>query len=109
MDEGRPRQLADELRERPLDGREQLEEVREARDRVVARQELREDVAAADGAREDDALLAPPPPSAPGATRRVRTISKPVSSTSRSTWLVTVTGKASLPWWPFEPLPIRLR
>ncbi len=51
------RQLGDELRERPLDGREQLEQVREARDGVVAGQELREDVAAADGAGEDDAVL----------------------------------------------------
>ena len=49
-------QLGDELRERALDRREQLEQLGEARDRVVARQELREDVAAADRAGEDEAV-----------------------------------------------------
>ena len=103
MDERRARQLGDELRERPLDRREQLEQLREARDRVVAGQELGEDVAAADGAGEDDAVLAAACVSA-GASARVRTISSSVPSTSRSTWLVTVTGNASLPWRPFEPI-----
>ena len=50
VDDGRARQLGDELRERPLDRREQLEQLAEARHRVVGRQELREDVAAADRA-----------------------------------------------------------
>ena len=39
------------------DRRQQLEQLREARDRVVGGQELREDVAAADRAREDDAFV----------------------------------------------------
>ena len=57
MDERRLRQVGDERRERLVDGREQLEELREARHRVVAGQEVREDVAAADGAGEDDVSL----------------------------------------------------
>ena len=39
----------------------------------------------------------------------MRTTSSCESSTSRSTWLVTVTGKASLPWRPFEPSRRRKR
>ena len=57
MHERRRGQVGDELRERPPDGRQQLEQVAEARDRVVRGQELREDVAAADRAGEDDAVL----------------------------------------------------
>ena len=57
VDERRRGQLRDELGERPPDRREQLEQLAEARDRVVGRQELREDVAASDGAGEDDAVL----------------------------------------------------
>ena len=57
VDERRLRQLGHELRQRPVDGRQQLEQLREARNRVVAGQELGEDVAAAHGAREDDAAL----------------------------------------------------
>ena len=55
--EGLARQLGDEVGERSLDGREQLEQVRKARHRVVAGEELRKDVAAADGAREHDPVL----------------------------------------------------
>ena len=40
----------------PVDRREQLEELAEARDAVVGGDELREDEAAADGAGEDDAV-----------------------------------------------------
>ena len=57
MDERRLGELGDELGQRPVDGCEQLEQLREARDGVVARQELREDVAAADGSREDHPSL----------------------------------------------------
>src|SRR5207237_7875071 len=57
VDERARRQLRDELGERLPRRSEQLEQVAEARDRVVGRQELREDVAAADRAREDDAVL----------------------------------------------------
>ena len=56
MDQRRRRQLCDELGERPSVGAEQLEQLREARDRVVGGQELQEDVAATDRAREDDAV-----------------------------------------------------
>ena len=57
VNERRRRQLGDELRERPPHGREQLEQLAEARGRVVGGQELREDVPAADRAGEDDAVL----------------------------------------------------
>ena len=53
----RGRQVGDELRERPPDRRQQLEQLAEAGDGVVGGQELREDVAAADRAGEDDAFL----------------------------------------------------
>src|SRR5207237_9148275 len=57
VDERARRQLRDELGERLPRRSEQLEQVAQARDRVVGRQELREDVAAADRAREADAVL----------------------------------------------------
>ena len=57
VDQGRLGQLRDQLRERPADGREQLEQLRQARHGVVGGQEVREDVAAADGSREDDSGL----------------------------------------------------
>ena len=57
MDEGRHREVGDERGEWLVHGSEQLEELREARDRVVAGQEVGEDVAAADGAGEDDVVL----------------------------------------------------
>ena len=55
--EGARGQLGDELGERLLHRCEQLQQVAEARDGVVGRQELREDVAAADRSGEDDAVL----------------------------------------------------
>ena len=57
MHERRRGQLRDQVGERSAHRREQLEELAEARDRVVGGDELREDVAAADGTREDDAVL----------------------------------------------------
>ena len=56
MDQRRLGQLGDELGERPLDGREQLEQLGETRDGVVGGQKLGEDVAAADGPGEDDSV-----------------------------------------------------
>ena len=50
------RELRDELRQRCTDGREQLEQLAEARHAVVGREEVREDEAAADRAGEDDAV-----------------------------------------------------
>ena len=76
--------------------REQLEQLREARDRVVGGQELGEDVAAADRAREDDASSAAAACVRSVSEFGVRTISSP-SPASSSTLLVTVTGKATLP------------
>ena len=57
VDEGAGRQLRDELRQGLLHRREQLQQVAEARDRVVRRQELREDVPAAYRSGEDDSVL----------------------------------------------------
>src|SRR5919108_2744858 len=57
VDDVRRGKLGDELRQRTVRSCEQLEELAEARDGVVGRQEFREHVAAADGAREDDAVL----------------------------------------------------
>ena len=54
VDQRRRRKLGDELGERPIERREQLEQLGEARNRVVGGQELREDVPPADGSREDD-------------------------------------------------------
>src|SRR6266700_2501796 len=57
VDERRDWQLADKLRERPARRREQLQQLAQARDGVVGGQELRKDVAAAERAGEDDAVL----------------------------------------------------
>ena len=67
MDERRRGQLGDELREGPVERREQLEQLAEAGDGVVGGQELREDVAAAERAGEDDAVLGGRRASAPRA------------------------------------------
>ena len=83
VDERRRGQLGHELRQRPVDGREQLEQLREARDRVVAGQELGEDVAAADGAGEDDVFLAPRRASDSGSDAGVRTTSSSESVDER--------------------------
>ena len=53
----RDRELRDELRQLAVDRRQELEELAEARNRVVGGEELREDVAAADGAGEDHSVL----------------------------------------------------
>ena len=57
MDESRRRQVGDELRERSSHGRKELEQLAEARGRVIRGQELREDVPASHCAGEDDSVL----------------------------------------------------
>src|SRR4051794_8619540 len=57
VEERRRRQLRDELRQWTPNGSEELEQVAQAGDRVVRGQKLRKDVAAADGAGEDDPVL----------------------------------------------------
>src|SRR5207245_5438988 len=52
VDDGRMRQVADELGDRPVDRGQKLEEVAERGNGVVGGQEAREDVAAADCAGE---------------------------------------------------------
>src|SRR5207247_5684003 len=57
VDEGRRREIGDKLRQRPPYGREELEQLAEARGRVIRGQEIREDVAASFGAGQADSIL----------------------------------------------------
>ena len=70
--------------------------------RVVGGQELREHVAAADGAGEDDAVLGRGPRQVGERRRRPHDL-EPLSFDEPSTWLVTVIGTATLPVVPFAP------
>ena len=97
MDERRGRQVGDELRQRPVDGREELQQLAEARDGVVGGQELGEDVAAADARRRRRRRPPRPPCVRSASVAGVRITSRSLPSTSWSTRLVTVIGNASLP------------
>ena len=109
MDDVRGRQLGDELRDRPLEPCEQLEQRAEAGDRVVARKELGERVARRRWRRRRRCPLRSPPSSAPRAPpvyARPRARRAPTSSSTR---LVTVTGTATLPVHPASPIRRRNR
>jgi hypothetical protein len=92
VDERRGRQLGHELGERALLRREQLEQLAERGDRVVGRQEAREDVAAARVSSGSEAGV------------RTTCSRSPITS---STWLVAVIGTTIFPFGCRERIRLR--
>ena len=96
------RQLVDDLRERPLDRRQELEQLAEARHTVVGGHELGEDEAAAHRAGEDDAVAGRGQRQRGERVRACARPRAPCPRRARSTRLVTVVGKARRPRLPSE-------